>query len=108
MYSFKNKKILVTGGATGIGAGIVNYLLEKEGIVTICGRRMDVLLEMKKKLQISIIQCDLSIMTERESLINSNDFDVVINNAGIQKSFDLTKDDVNFSELDQFFLQLNK
>ena len=39
-----NSKILVTGGASGIGLGIVERLLKDKHTVIVCGRREDVFL----------------------------------------------------------------
>ncbi|MEM6663667.1 MAG: SDR family oxidoreductase, partial [Pseudomonadota bacterium] len=42
---FKGKRILVTGGGTGLGRGMAERLLELGADIVICGRRKGVLLE---------------------------------------------------------------
>lgn len=86
-----NKKILVTGGATGIGFALAERFINDGNTVIICGRRESALLEAKKKLPSLIIKtCDLSIEKERQSLFNwisqdHNDLSILVNNAGIQQ-----------------------
>lgn len=40
---FANKKILITGGATGIGLGLTELFLKDGNTLIICGRRESVL-----------------------------------------------------------------
>ena len=42
-------KILITGGATGIGLGLTERFLQEGNTVIICGRRQDVLKEVSDK-----------------------------------------------------------
>jgi uncharacterized oxidoreductase len=85
-----NSKILVTGGASGIGLGIVERLLKDKHTVIVCGRREDVLKELTTRYPVVITKkCDLESVAEREALYNwiakeHNDLNVLINNAGIQ------------------------
>lgn len=37
-----NNKILITGGASGIGLGVTERFLQEHNTVIICGRREDV------------------------------------------------------------------
>jgi uncharacterized oxidoreductase len=85
-----NNKILVTGGASGIGFGIAERFLQENNTVIICGRRESALKEAAEKLRGLITkQCDLSTSTGREELFNwikeeHPDLNVLVNNAGIQ------------------------
>src|SRR5262245_43325565 len=85
-----NSKVLVTGGASGIGLAIVEHLLNDGHTVIVCGRREDVLKELTSKYPAVITQqCDLENAAERESLYKwvaaaHADLNVLINNAGIQ------------------------
>lgn len=97
-----NNKILITGGATGIGFGLAERFIKENNTVIICGRRQSALDEAKRLLP-SIItkECNLSKVEEREKLFswvceNHADLNVLVNNAGIQKWN-------NISDLD-FFL----
>ena len=85
-----NNKILITGGATGIGFGMAERFIKEGNTVIICGRRLDALQEAVSKLPSLIIkQCDLELETEREALYHwikkeHSDLNVLVNNAGIQ------------------------
>jgi uncharacterized oxidoreductase len=93
------KKILVTGGATGIGFALAERFIKDENTVIICGRREAALNEAKEKLPSLITKvCNLSIDTERELLFkwiteNHNDLNILINNAGIQQWMSITDPD---------------
>lgn len=85
-----NNKILVTGGASGIGLGLTERFIKEGNTVIICGRRQDVLDEVTKKFPTVIARkCDLEAAEEREDLYswvaqNHSDLNVLVNNAGIQ------------------------
>lgn len=88
--------ILITGGATGIGLSLAEYFVNVGNEVVICSRRDSRLKDAKKKIpQIHIIQCDVSVDKQRESLVQRvkdefKNLNVLINNAGIQRRIDLT------------------
>ncbi|MEO6547959.1 MAG: SDR family NAD(P)-dependent oxidoreductase [Ferruginibacter sp.] len=83
-------KILITGGATGIGLGLTQRFLQENNTVIICGRRESVLKEAADQFPSVITKvCDLSIGSERIQLFewilaNHSDLNVLVNNAGIQ------------------------
>ncbi len=85
-----NNKILITGGASGIGFGLTKRFIEENNTVIICGRREEVLQQVKAQLPSVITKaCDLSLEAERVNLYKwieeeHNDTNVLINNAGIQ------------------------
>ena len=89
--NISNNKILITGGASGIGLGLAEKFLQENNKVIICGRRENLLEEIAAKYPAIITRrCDLSIASEREELyrwISSEhkDLNVLVNNAGIQK-----------------------
>ena len=91
--------ILITGGATGIGLGLTERFVQEGNKVIICGRRADVLEEVKLKLPSVITrQADLENEAERVSLFewirdNHKDLNVLINNAGIQQRTVVAEDD---------------
>ena len=86
-----NNKILITGGASGIGLGLTERFIKENNTVIICGRRESALEEVSEKYPHVITRrCDLSVAEEREELFkwisdNHNDLNVLINNAGIQQ-----------------------
>lgn len=85
-----NKKILVTGGASGIGFALAERFVQDGNTVIICGRRESALHEAKTKIPSLITKaCDLANELERESLYkwvaeNHKDLNILVNNAGIQ------------------------
>lgn len=95
----KNNKILITGGATGIGLGLTERFINENNTVIICGRRQTVLDEVKIKFPTVITKvCDLSIETERIELYswiseNHKDLNVLVNNAGIQNWMNISDKD---------------
>ncbi len=93
-------KILITGGATGIGLGLTERFIKEKNTVIICGRRESALKEAADKLPSVITRtCDLSVETERIGLYNwiaenHSDLNVLVNNAGIQNWMSIS--DSNF------------
>ena len=88
--NLSNNKILITGGASGIGLGLTERFIKENNTVIICGRRESVLQEVAKKFPYVITrQCNLNSEAERIALFNwvaenHSDLNVLINNAGIQ------------------------
>jgi len=86
-----NNKILITGGATGIGLGLTERFLQEGNTVIICGRRESVLKEVADKHPSLITRvCDLASEAERVALYEwvaaeHGDTNVLVNNAGIQQ-----------------------
>jgi len=97
-----NNKILITGGATGIGLGLTERFIQENNTVIICGRRESVLEEVKAKFPNVITKVsDLAVEAERIALYewiakNHPDLNVLVNNAGIQKWVSAT--DADFYE----------
>jgi len=86
--------ILVTGGATGIGFGLAEALLNAGNIVLICGRRQAMLEEAQEKLSgLQVHRCDITTSDGRESLFRwvkdeHPDLNILINNAGVAGRID--------------------
>lgn len=95
-----NRKILITGGATGIGFALAERFIKDGNTVIICGRRETALQEAKNKLPSLITRtCDLAVAKEREQLYKwieeeHSDLDILVNNAGIQQWMSI--DDTDF------------
>jgi len=119
-------KILITGGATGIGSGLAERFIEENNTVIICGRRESALKAAAGKFPSIITRtCDLSIAGERDDLFHwivneHNDLNVLVNNAGIQQWMSVTdnnffqraKDEISINieaplHLTSLFLNLN-
>lgn len=85
----KNKRILITGGGTGLGRGMAERFLELGAVVHICGRREQVVnqtaAELSAKGAIRAWPCDVRDREAVESMIDaiwkSGPLDVLVNNA---------------------------
>jgi NAD(P)-dependent dehydrogenase (short-subunit alcohol dehydrogenase family) len=84
-----SKRILITGGGTGLGKAMAKRFLELGATVYICGRREDVLLRTAAELgshgPIQSIPCDVRNLDAVESMIEtiwkSGPLDILVNNA---------------------------
>ncbi|KAA2243811.1 SDR family NAD(P)-dependent oxidoreductase [Chitinophaga agrisoli] len=92
-------KILITGGASGIGLALTERFIQEGNTVIICGRRAAALQEVAAKYPSVITRaCDLSVEGERTDLFNwvasqHSDLNVLVNNAGIQNWMSVTDAD---------------
>jgi len=85
----QHKRILITGGGTGLGKGMASRFLELGATVYICGRREEVLKatadELKTKGPIHAFPCDVRNLEAVEQMIESiwkqGAPDVLVNNA---------------------------
>src|SRR5258708_25256278 len=85
----QNKRILITGGGTGLGKGMAHRFLELGAAVRICGRREEVLeqaaAELSSKGPIHAIPCDVRNLEAVEAMITSiwseAPLDILVNNA---------------------------
>ena len=90
--------ILITGGTSGIGRGFAEEFSRRDNTVITCGRREEQLLELTEFFpDIITTMCDVNVVEEREALFqwvveNYPDVNILINNAGIQLPFDMTKE----------------
>ncbi|MEO8117095.1 MAG: SDR family NAD(P)-dependent oxidoreductase [Bacteroidota bacterium] len=95
----KGNKILITGGASGIGLGLTERFLKEGNEIIICGRRENILQEVADKFPGVITRvCDVSLEAERVELYNwisenHPDLNVLVNNAGIQNWMDVSDND---------------
>src|ERR1700719_4639115 len=84
-----NKRILITGGGTGLGKGMAERFLELGAEVYICGRREEVLkqtaAELSPKGPIHTLPCDVRDQNAVEQMIESiwtaGPLDILVNNA---------------------------
>jgi NAD(P)-dependent dehydrogenase (short-subunit alcohol dehydrogenase family) len=85
----KSKRVLITGGGTGLGKGMAGRFLELGATVYICGRREEVLqataAELSAKGSIHAISCDVRSPEAVEQMIeriwNAAPLDILVNNA---------------------------
>ncbi|MBS1663993.1 MAG: SDR family NAD(P)-dependent oxidoreductase [Bacteroidetes bacterium] len=104
-------KILVTGGATGIGLGLAERFIKEGNTVIICGRRDSALNEAAGQYPSLITKvCDLAREEDRIELYNwisdnHPDLNVLVNNAGIQNW--MTASDADFYEKSNNEIEIN-
>lgn len=102
-----NNKILITGGASGIGLGLAERFLAENNTVIICGRRKDLLEHVTAKHPKAIAKvCDLSNEADRIELYdwtsrNHPDLTVLVNNAGIQNWMNIADQDFYSKSVDE-------
>jgi NAD(P)-dependent dehydrogenase (short-subunit alcohol dehydrogenase family) len=85
----RNKRILITGGGTGLGKGMAERFLELGAEVYICGRREEVLKataeELSAKGPIHALPCDVRSLEAVEKMIETiwrtAPLDILVNNA---------------------------
>lgn len=85
----RGKRILITGGGTGLGKGMAQRFLELGATLYICGRREQILkqsaAELSCKGSIHALPCDIREREAVESMIDSiwaaGPLDVLVNNA---------------------------
>ena len=91
----KNKKILITGGANGIGFLLANTLIKKDAIVIILDKDKNKIVQIKKEIKnykkkLHVFECDISKKNNVDTSIKNvfklfNSIDILINNAAILK-----------------------
>jgi uncharacterized oxidoreductase len=92
-------KILITGGATGIGFGLAERFVREGNTVLVCGRRTSALEEARRRLPaIVTYSSDVSTSEGRTALFHwvtseHADTNVLVNNAGIQNWIAPTDED---------------
>jgi NAD(P)-dependent dehydrogenase (short-subunit alcohol dehydrogenase family) len=85
----RDKRVLITGGGTGLGKGMAQRFLELGAEVYICGRREEVLKQTENELStrgpIRPLPCDVRKVEEIEAMIDfiwdAGPLDVLVNNA---------------------------
>ena len=85
----QHKRILITGGGTGLGKGMAARFLELGASIYICGRREEALkstaAELKPKGPIHAIPCDVRSLEAVDQMIESiwkeGPLDILVNNA---------------------------
>ncbi|PXX30582.1 SDR family oxidoreductase [Arenibacter sp. ARW7G5Y1] len=86
---FTNKKVIVTGGAKGIGEAVVNKFLDEGATVIILDRHKPLTYSKEKTPALHYYKCDVSKYEELEKVFSNikdtfKTIDALVNNAGIQ------------------------
>ncbi len=84
------RRILVTGGGSGIGRAIARAFADAGDEVTICGRRVDALEETAESYDMTLKQADVTDEDAVAALFETP-YGVVIANAGIARNAKLTE-----------------
>jgi NAD(P)-dependent dehydrogenase (short-subunit alcohol dehydrogenase family) len=115
-FAVEGKKILITGGSSGIGAAAAKQLAAAGGIPILVARSLDKLEEVQREIQAEggvahVYSCDLSDLSSIDKLVKDvladhGGVDVLVNNAGrsIRRSIKLSYD--RFHDLERT-MQLN-
>lgn len=75
------RRVLVTGGGSGIGRAVARHFAEMGDAVTICGRRADALAETSQGFDMTLRTADVT-NEEQVAALFDTPFDVVVANAG--------------------------
>jgi len=102
-YSFTGKKVLVTGGARGIGLAIAEKFYGDGAVLFVIDKRQDLLEELKKKMPNATTVCQdlLQWDASRKAIEALGPLDHLVNNAGIVLPNLLS--DISESEFDVHF-----
>jgi uncharacterized oxidoreductase len=99
--------VLITGGGSGIGLALAEALIDLRNEVIVCGRHRERLRAAKKRLPgIHVRVCDVSVSRSRQALVDwlmtdFKDLNLLVNNAGIQRSVDFLKGSRDLGEADE-------
>lgn len=103
------KTVLVTGGTDGIGAQLIRRLRDKGATVISSGRNPERIAATRAD-GFEVIEADLSTPAGVDTLLaglGDRPIDVLINNAGVQSSYDFRSDDVDLDGANRtYFLNL--
>lgn len=99
--------VFITGGGSGIGLALAEWLLERGNTVITCGRRRERLHAAKKRLPgLKVRVCDISRPRSRRALITwltagFKELNILVNNAGIQRPVDFLKGQRHLPDADE-------
>ncbi len=107
IFDIKNKVAIITGGATGIGFGIVAAYAEAGAHIVICSRRLERCEDAAQQLarygtQTLALQCDVSDPDSVSAMVGAviekfGRIDILVNNAGVTGAAKTFKD-IGFDE----------
>lgn len=100
----ENRRVVISGGGTGIGLGLARGYAERGGNVLICGRRAEPLEQAKSEVAgLHTRVCDVSDDAQVRSLVEEaksvlGGIDVLVNNAGVVQFFSIPKRTISIEE----------
>ncbi|CAN7716738.1 SDR family NAD(P)-dependent oxidoreductase [Bosea sp. LjRoot237] len=80
--SLKNKSVVVTGGSRGLGAGLVEALVDQGAEVTVIARQSEALDAVRERLGVSAIAADIRDEAVAHRVLSEVRPDVLVLNAG--------------------------
>ncbi len=80
--SLKDKTIVVTGGSSGLGLGLVEALVEQGARVTVVARDQAALTAVKQRLGVTVIPADVTDETAAQRIVAEVRPDILVLNAG--------------------------
>jgi len=87
-----NKKVIIFGGASGIGAACVEYFTHTGAEVFCIDKNKEKLSEISKKYEVTVIECDVVNENLATALTDVNEIDIAINCVGIYSRADSITD----------------
>lgn len=103
--NLEGKKVLITGGGSGIGFQLAKKLSSAGCAITICGRDKAKLERAQQMLTaLRIYQCDISSWEQQDRLVedlrhNSDLPDILVNNAGVIWEADFANGDASWEHI---------
>jgi NAD(P)-dependent dehydrogenase (short-subunit alcohol dehydrogenase family) len=82
MQTLQNQNVIVTGGSSGLGLGLVHALVERNARVTVVARDAAHLAELKRELDVDVEAGDIADRALAERLLRDLRPAVVVLNAG--------------------------
>ncbi|WP_096087423.1 SDR family oxidoreductase [Agaribacterium haliotis] len=92
---FNNKRVLISGGSSGIGRALVVNLLNQGASVFTCARDVSTLVELQDQYpQLHVVQADICLAEHRQRIFNEilrsgETLDALFNNAGVQYAVEI-------------------
>ncbi len=106
----KGRYAIITGAGQGLGASIAEHYAAAGASMYLCGRNLDKLESLQKKLSLSLVdgqrilisRCDVAIPAEVDALVSQaiaafSRIDILVNNAGVYGPFGAIEE-INWQE----------
>jgi NAD(P)-dependent dehydrogenase (short-subunit alcohol dehydrogenase family) len=84
MQSLEGKRIIITGGSSGLGLALTEALVEHKAVVTVLARDASRLAEVKGRLGVAVVAGDITDRALTASVLRNVRPDVIVLNAGVK------------------------